>query len=109
MIAFAVLMTFMFGGMMLALVMGYAETERTRQKESQQSTDGVARAVESVPRFFAPLDAPVQAASLSGNHDEFVDHLEGYLKAEQALVARFVNEPTVDNLYRQTAISLSVN
>ena len=109
MIAFAVLMTFLFGGMMLALVMGYAETERARQKESRSSADGVARAVEAVPRFFAPLNVPVQAASPSGNHDDLVDHLKGYLEAEQALVARFIDEPTIDNLYRQATVSLSVN
>jgi hypothetical protein len=108
MFVFGALLTLLFGGMMLALVMGYLETEKKREQEERaRMTEAVpvGQAVASVPRFFADLDRVQSPPAPDTADDGYVSQLEGYLMAEQALVARFVKEPSIDNLYREASVS----
>jgi len=66
--------------------------------------------VREIPGFFvAKSPAPDVAASYLWSQDEFIDRLEGHLRSEQELVARFLLEPSIDSLYRQAPASLNVH
>jgi hypothetical protein len=104
MVVFSAFLALLFGGMMLALVMGYLSTEQRRAEGERQASMAVQTAV-PVPRFFAELGEEWQEPARDGPEDEFVDQIEGYLREEQALVARFVKDPSIDNLYRQVPAS----
>ena len=108
MFVFGAFLTLLFGGMMLALVMGYMETEKKREQEKRaRVTEAVpvGQAVAAVPRFFADLEQTPPPTLPDTADDAFVSQLELYLMAEQAVVARFVKEPSIDNLYREASVS----
>ena len=112
MIVFIMLITLLFGGGMLALVLGYLETEKARARELAAATAGDAAPAPTAVRehpFFAKLEEDGAAVQPPQPDDELVDELETYLKAEQVFAARFVNEPSIDNLYRHASISTAVN
>lgn len=101
----AVLAVFVFGGMMLALVMGYINTEQERAKGGARAAAAAAKKVASLPQFFR--DPNTRQPTTGDDHftDDLVGRLEDYLQAEQAVVAKFVNEPSIDNLYRHMPAS----
>lgn len=99
MIALALVMGVVFGGMMLALVTGYLDSEKARAAERQQH-DRVARAAEAIPSFFARSDRGERPA-LSGFDEMLLARLESHVREEQALVNEFVHYPSIDSLYRQ--------
>ena len=94
--------SFLFGGMVLILALGYkdAEQNRTMQADASQS-EAVQQAAAAValPGFFAPLKA-VQPLTMSAFDDAQVSRLENHIRLEQALAAQFVHHPSLDNLYR---------
>lgn len=107
-VVFGMFMALLFGGMMLALVMGYRSTEQARAREEaerQQASLATSATLAEIPRFF--VDAPVEPATSSAEapHDEIIGQIESYLRAEHALVAKFVNDPSLENLYRQSGPS----
>jgi hypothetical protein len=94
------------GGIVLALVMGILATEEGRaRKERHPRAGATASRLAEIPRFFADLDDTPVAGRGAGPHDEIVGRLEDYLRAEQALVAGFVREPSIENLYRRASPS----
>lgn len=103
-----VVVAVLFGGMVLMLAMGYqnSETERARQAKARQA-DAAARAsaIVSVPGFFAAADGAVTPSS-AGFSQAMVSQLEHHVRLEQAVVAQFVHQPSVDNLYRRVGTSL---
>jgi len=112
MIVFSMLLTLLFGGGMLALVLGFLETEKSRARELAAATAGdSAPAPEAVREhsFFANLEEGSPAAQPDQPDDEMVDELESFLKEEQVFAARFVNEPSIDNLYRHATLSPAIN
>ena len=110
-IVFTMLLTLLFGGGMLALVLGYLETEKTRARELAATMGAPAPAPEAVRehRFFAALEEGAARVQPTAPSDELIHELETFLKTEQALAARFVNEPSIDNLYRHASASSSVH
>jgi hypothetical protein len=106
----SLLLGFLFGGMMLALVMGYVSTEQERAEDEQTnlSTALVAR-MTATEHFFANANNTRGLRRDDAGDDAMVNRLEDYLREEQAVVARFVNEPSVDNLYRQTPASALIH
>lgn len=102
----SLLLAFVFGGMMLALVMGYMNTEQERAKQNARAAAAAAERVASLPQFFRDPNAR-QPTTTEDDHlaNDLVGQFEHYLQAEQAAVARFVNEPSIDNLYRRTPAS----
>jgi len=97
--------TFLIGGGMLVLLLGYRSIEEQRAREEEQREAQELRAVRdmaAMPRFFA---GPTVTDSLSAGpvlDDALLADLESYVRAEQVLAAQFVNEPSVDSLYRQS-------
>jgi len=92
------LVTFLFGGMLLILILGARGIEAEREaarREARKARVDAAR----IPRFFA-VSQPVQPQAI-GNHDAFAAQLEQYLKAEQMLADQFVSQPSMENLYRE--------
>ena len=109
-IVFSMLLTLLFGGGMLALVFGFLETEKSRALEA--ATQGVPAQVPEAAEehsFFAILEEGAAVLKPVAPADELIDELEAFLKKEQSLVARFVNEPSVHNLYRNAFASPSVH
>lgn len=107
-VVFWIFIGFVFGGIMLALVMGYLSIEEERSREEQTRAAQLrpaATAIAAVPRFFPEVDAAVPA--LAQRIDPtLLAELENYVRAEQAVVYQFVNEPSIDALYRQTGASV---
>ena len=103
-----VVVAVLFGGMVLMLAMGYqsSEAERARQARARQ-VDAAARAsaIAVAPGFFAPTDEAVAPAQSVFN-ETMLNQLEHHVRLEQAVVAQFVHQPSVDNLYRRAATSL---
>jgi hypothetical protein len=96
----------MVNGIVLMLIMSSPRSRERRSREGKAREDGreaVRRLIES-PRFFAELHDRAPLPVPTGVDDEFVDQLESYLQREQELVARFVSEPSIDNLYRHVPI-----
>lgn len=104
-IVLSLLLGLLFGGMMLALVMGYINTEQERAKESSRAAAAAADRVAGLPQFFWDPNAEQPTAENEGVDDDLVGQFEDYLRKEQAAVVRFVNEPSLDNLYRRMPAS----
>ena len=104
-----VVVAVLFGGMVLMLAMGYqsSEAERARQARVRQA-DAAARAssITVLPGFFASAGGSI-APSRSVFSEAMVNQLEHHVRLEQAVVAQFVHQPSVDNLYRRAGTRLS--
>ena len=103
--------TFLFGGIVLILTMGYLDTEQKREllaKGRQAEAIQQAAAAVALPGFFAPAYATPHLSPLVFD-DEMVNRLEHHVRLEQAVVAQFVHHPSIDNLYRHPTPSLHVH
>ena len=99
------------GGMTLMLAAGYESVEKDRtRRASRERPEAVvsAKALTAVPGFFASLDTPIPSGPFVLD-DALVRRLEQHVRLEQAVVARFVHHPSVDNLYRSAGASLHVH
>lgn len=94
---------FLFGGLTLALVMGYLSTEEARAREVEQRADAARLSATVLPArsFFVELYTEPRPAALSAFDDALLACVERHVKAEQALVTQFVHQPSIDTLYRQ--------
>ncbi len=101
-----VVVAVLFGGMVLMLAMGYqsSEAERARQARAHQAAAG-APSIAALPGFFASADRSL-APSQPVFSEAMVNQLEHHVRLEQAVVAQFVHQPSVDNLYRRAGTSL---
>jgi len=108
MVAFGLVLGFLVGGMMLALVMGYRSTEEARAREKQQHDGQVARAAQAIPSFFAASDRG-ELPGLVGFDEVLLGRLESHVREEQALVSEFVHYPSIHSLYRQAPQSLRMH
>lgn len=103
-------LTFLVGGMMLALVMGYRSIEESRAQQAARP----ARALQAadavmIPSFFAKMENHNFPGPAVAFDDALLARLEQHVRAEHALVAQFVHYPSVDSLYRQSGSSLRVH
>jgi hypothetical protein len=87
-------------GMVLMLGAGYANTEKERAQREQAGRAAAAKAdaFVAVPGFFQPPQ-PASANIPFVFDDGLVTRIEKHLRVEQALVAPFVRQPSIDNLY----------
>jgi hypothetical protein len=99
-IVFGLVLTFLVGGMMLALVMGYMSTEEARAREAGNHRQ-VARTADAIPAFLAKSVRDELASEIRGLDDALLARLESHVREEQALVSQFVHHPSVHSLYRQ--------
>lgn len=94
-----VLFTFLFGGMLLIVVLGASGIQDELEKRTHLEPDARARAA-AIPRFFV-LTQPGEVRE--GHLDEaLVGQLQQYLEAEQTLAAEFVSQPSMESLYRES-------
>lgn len=103
-------LTFVVGGMVLALAMGYRSIEESRAQASARPAKA-AHAVEGVmvPSFFAKVEnRPLPGPAIAFD-DALLIRLERHVKAEHDMVAQFVHFPSIDSLYRQSGSSLHVH
>ena len=91
------LFTFLFGGMLLILVLGARRIEdefKEREREAWKLREQAAR----IPRF---LVVTHPTGPQVGPPDEaFVGHVQQYVEAEQVLADEFVLQPSIEALYR---------
>jgi len=103
--------SFLFGGMVLLLTMGYLDTEQKRALQAQQRQAEAAQqpaAIVAMPGFFATPRATLPS-TLVVFDDALVTRLEHHVRLEQALVAPFVHHPSLDNLYRRPTTPVHVH
>ncbi len=101
----------LFVGITLLLALGYVDTEKERARQAAAREAGTAMpaaAMAAEPRFFASAQA-VSAPPAVVFDDALVGKLEDHLRVEQALLAQFVHNPSIDNLYRQTGAAVHVH
>ena len=111
-IVFYLFLTIVFGLMLLALVLGYQNTERERLREKEQRTAKQVPSVENMvafPSFINESASRRPRGSRVPFDDAVVVNLESYLKSERDMVARFIDNPSVDSLYRETRVSVRPN
>jgi hypothetical protein len=112
-IVLVLFLTFLVGGMMLALVMGYRSIEESRGRIEHRPARHVqaapfALAVASRGFFESTADrAPVSPAITFD--DALIAQLEKHVRAEQAMVSQFVHFPSVDSLYSSSGTSLRIH
>ncbi len=102
-------LSFLVGGMMLALVMGYRSIEESRAQavrpaEALRAADAV-----MIPSFFARVENRNFPGSAGAFDEALLTRLEQHVRAEHAVVAQFVHFPSIDSLYRQSGSSLHVH
>lgn len=109
-VVLTVVLAFLFGGMMLALVMGYRSIEESRAQEVAHPARPRPADVVMVPSFFATAEnLPASHRSVVAFDEALLARLEQHVRAEQATVAQFVHFPSIDSLYRQSGSSLHVH
>lgn len=115
-VVLVIFLVFLFGGVTLALGYGYLTTERERERErerlaaadEQRATVRIPKPVMAYSGFLPAV--PVVSQPVAFIVDEaFVSQLEHHVRTEQALVAPFVHQPSIDNLYRQSGAPLHMH
>jgi hypothetical protein len=102
-------LTFLVGGMMLALVMGYRSIEGSRAQEVARPAKAAGAAdAAMIPSFFVKVEHRHSPGSDVAFDDALLARLEQHVRAEHATVAEFVHFPSIDSLYRQSGSSLHV-
>lgn len=97
-------LTFVFGGMLLALVMGYQGIEQSRApKRLARESDAAMTGVVASPAFFASVGERQSQFPTAAFDDALLAALEKHVRAEQAIVTQFVHFPSVDSLYSRSS------
>ncbi len=95
----------MASGVIMAIVWQFLNTERGAELEARQRRVEVESRVQSVamlPAFFATLQTREHPLGDPKFDDTVIAFLESHVRAEQAMVSKFVHLPSVDSLYRRT-------
>jgi hypothetical protein len=110
-IALVLLLTFLVGGMMLALVTGYRsiEAERTQQDAQLRAASAQLAQVIVGTGFFESGPHAGRPTPPVVFDDALVARLEQHVRAEQDSVTQFVHFPSVDSLYSKPGSSLRVH
>ncbi len=102
-IVLVLVMALLLGGMTVMLAASYVSTENQRERQAQacraEAAAKAQRIIAIPPGFFQPQRAPAPVAFVFD--DGLVHQLETHLRNEQAMVEQFVQQPSIDNLYRQ--------
>ncbi len=107
-IVLVLFLTFLVGGMMLALVMGYRSIEESRAEQRPERHVQPAPVVYALAGhgFFERAADSVPASPAITFDDALLAQLEKHVRAEQAVVSQFVHFPSVDSLYSSSGTSL---
>lgn len=100
--------TFLVGGMMLALAMGYRSIEESRieQRPERHVQPAPVAYVVAGHGFFESAADRMPASPAITFDDALLAQLEQHVRAEQAVVSQFVHFPSVDSLYSSSGTSL---
>jgi hypothetical protein len=96
-------------GMTLMLGAGYLSVEKSRAEQQSRRREAAAtmERVLALPAFF---ESSRPATPIAFVFDDGVVHqVEHHVRLEQALVAQFVHQPSVDNLYREPGTRLQLH
>jgi hypothetical protein len=100
------LFTFLFGGMMLILLLGARRIE-DEMKERAREVSEIRADAARIPRFF--LVAQPAGREVGRLDEALVGRLQQYLEAEQLLADEFVLQPSLESLYRESGRRLTVH
>ena len=86
---------------MMAFILEFLNTERddAREKRWVGVEPGV-RSVAELPAFFAKRQTNEHPPVRPVSDDALIAFLEAHMRAEHAMVAKFVHLPSLDSLYR---------
>jgi hypothetical protein len=97
---------FLAAGVLMALVLEWLSTERAdARRERRMEVEADVRSVATLPAFFAKAPANMPLPAGTGLDEALIALIEEHVKAEQAMVTKFVHFPSVDSLYRQAKSS----
>lgn len=106
-IVLVLVLTFMFGGLLLALVMGYRSIEDSRIGLTPKQPAIRAVVTEEIAAHsFLPKADRIPPVPTITFDDALLARLERHVRAEQAVVSQFVHYPSVDSLYSHSGASL---
>lgn len=99
------------GGAVLALTLQWLNTESRDAREARRSmvVEPAVRSAAALSAFFAKPRAHASPPIVTGFDDALLAFLENHVRAEQAMVTKFVRFPSVDSLYRQARPPLPMN
>jgi hypothetical protein len=98
-LVFVLVLGFVFGGLTLALLLGYRSAEEARAARAAQRPARTVH-VDAIPSFFAKADAALPA-EMREFDEALLARIEKHIREEQALVSEFVEYPSVHSLYRR--------
>ncbi len=107
-IVLVLFLTFLVGGMVLALAMGYRSIEESRiaQRPERHVPAAPVAYVVAGHGFFEKAANGVPVSPAITFDDALLAQLEQHVRAEQAVVSQFVHFPSVDSLYSSSGTSL---
>lgn len=90
------------GGVIMAFILELLNTERFGAgKERHLEVEPAVRSIATLPAFFAKPQAEAPPQAIAGFDEALITFIEEHIKAEQAMVTKFVHLPSLDSLYRQ--------
>jgi hypothetical protein len=90
------------GGVLMAFILEFLNTERhDANKERRLEVEPAVRSVATLPAFFAKPQTDTPAQAVTGLDEALIAFIEEHIRAEQAMVTKFVHFPSLDSLYRQ--------
>ena len=93
---------FLAAGVLMAFVLELLSTERAEPREERRiNLEADVRSAVALPAFFAKAPANVPLSASSALDEALIAFIEDHVRAEQAMVTKFVHFPSVDSLYRQ--------
>lgn len=94
------------GGVMMAFILEFLNTERNNGRETRRvEEEPAARSIAELPAFFAKRQTTERPPARPVSDDALIAFLEAHVRAEHAMVTKFVHLPSLDSLYRQAKSS----
>lgn len=107
-IVLVLFLTFVVGGMLLALVASYYSIEDSRSRRAQAQPGASRTLADAVVTHdsLGPAGGRVGPSPQITFDDALLAMLKTHVQAEQAAVSQFVHFPSVDSLYSKSGTSL---
>jgi len=90
------------GGVMMAFILEFLDTERYDARDKRRvDVEPAVRSIAELPAFFAKRQTTDHPPARPVSDDALIAFLEEHVRAEHAMVTKFVHLPSLDSLYRQ--------
>ena len=90
------------GGVLMAFILEFLNTERyDAAKQPRVEVEPAVQSVATLPAFFAKPQPDVPVQAVTRLDEALIAFIEEHVRAEQAMVSKFVHFPSLDSLYRQ--------